>query len=545
MGSRDGNKATATLAFASATFGSFPGAALVIGRGAALSALNRAGETLIAQGGDELRSAFATAAGESEVPALARVLELAVLPEREVLLVPLADTRVLALIRDTALAHNLRDALIESRQRYKGLVEIVSDFAWETDELGRFVFVSAKGVLGWSADSLLGRAAAEFLADAGEANLFATREPLEDGEVWFRGADGSSACLAVSAVPLEVEGGYAGARGICRDLTATRARDGALARAQLRDRLFTHLLRAMRDELEPDAALATAMKATGLALGAAGGLIFRHVDGRMVPVTSWEMSAGIHLERIGAALRDADTVALTLGTWHVIGSLARYRKENQGAIVLWRDQHDGAFPDADRALLADVADQLGVAIAQVAQHERMLMLSRTDPLTGLLNRRAFFEELERRFRRLDRGPRSAVLLYIDMDNFKQVNDHHGHRVGDDAIRELCRVLHQNSRSGDLAARLGGDEFALWIEGLTRKSGRERAEALLAGASVLAKYSGDTAHPLGISVGLAVAEPPLGETPEQFVARADAAMYRAKESGKGTVIEATPAGTAAA
>jgi diguanylate cyclase (GGDEF)-like protein len=266
----------------------------------------------------------------------------------------------------------------------------------------------------------------------------------------------------------------------------------------------------------------------------------------MAPVASWgEMTAGIHLERIGAALRDADGVTLAPGAWHVIGSQARYRKETQGAIALWRNQQDGAFPEADRALLADVADQLGVAIAQVAQHERMLLLSRTDPLTGLLNRRAFFEELERRFRRLERSTRSAVLLYIDLDNFKRVNDCHGHRVGDDAIRELCRLLQQNSRSGDLAARLGGDEFVLWIEGLNRRSGRERAEALLAAAGVLAKYSGESAHPLGISVGLALAEPPLRETPEQFVARADAAMYRAKQSGKGTIVEALPAGTAAA
>ena len=545
MGSRDGYKAAATLALATAAFDGFPGAAMVVGPGKALVPLNGAAELLLAERREKLRHALAGAAAESLDRGQVVVRDLDALPGREVTLFPLAEARALALIRDSALAHNLRDALIESRQRYKGLVEIFSDFAWETDETGRFVFVSAKGVLGWTPEALLGRAAADFLADSGEANPFATHEPLEEAELWFRAADGGSARLAVSAVPLEVAGRYAGARGVCRDLTAARARDDALARAQLRDRLFTHLLRSMRDELEPDAALAAALKATGLALGAASGLILRLIAGRMAPVTSWgEMTAGIHLERIGAALRAADGVTLALGTWHVIGSQARYRKETQGAIALWRDQQDGAFPEPDRALLADVADQLGVAIAQVAQHERMLLLSRTDPLTGLLNRRAFFEELERRFRRLERSTRSAVLLYIDMDNFKQVNDCHGHRVGDDAIRELCRLLQQNSRSGDLAARLGGDEFVLWIEGLNRRTGRERAEALLAAAGVLAKYSGEMAHPLGISVGLALAEPPLRETPEQFVARADAAMYRAKQSGKGTIVEALPAGTAA-
>jgi diguanylate cyclase (GGDEF)-like protein len=546
MGSREGSKATATLALPAAAFDGFPGAAMVIGPGKAISLLNHPAELLLAPGEERLRDALAGAARESVEAGQVLARELDALPGREVVLFPLAEARALALIRDTALAHNLRDALIESRQRYKGLVEILSDFAWETDEVGRFVFVSANGVLGWTADALLGKAAADFLVESGEANLFATREPLEEAEIWFCGADGASARLAVTAVPLWVAGHYVGARGVCRDLTAARARDDALARAQLRDRLFTHLLRAMRDELEPDAALAAAIKTTGLALGAAGGLILRLVDGRMAPITSWgETTAGIHVERIATALRAADGVTLALGAWHVIGCQARYRKETQGAIALWRDEQDGAFPEADRTLLADVADQLGVAIAQVAQHERMLLLSRTDPLTGLLNRRAFFEELERRFRRLERTTRSAVLLYVDLDNFKRVNDCHGHRVGDEAIRELCRLLQQNSRSGDLAARLGGDEFALWIEGLNRRTGRERASALLAAAGVLAQYSGDSAHPLGISIGLALAEPPLRETPEQLVARADAAMYRAKQSGKGTMVEALPAGTAAA
>src|SRR5579864_8917809 len=206
MGSRDGYKAAATLAFATAAFDGFPGAALVIGPGKTLAALNGAAERWLAAGGEGLRHDLVGAAGESVGSGQVLVRDLDALPGREVALFPLADARVLALIRDTALAHNLRDALIESRQRYKGLVEIFSDFAWETDAAGRFVFVSAKGVLGWTADALLGKAAADFLADPGEANLFATHEAVEAAEIWFRSADDGSACLAVSAVPLEVAG---------------------------------------------------------------------------------------------------------------------------------------------------------------------------------------------------------------------------------------------------------------------------------------------------------------------------------------------------
>src|SRR5215469_12708639 len=199
MGSRDGYKAAATLALATAAFDGFPGAAMVVGPGKAVVPLNGAAELLLAEGREKLRHALAGAAGESLDRGQVLVRDLDALPGREATLFPLAEARALALVRDTVLAHNLRDALIESRQRYKGLVEIFSDFAWETDETGRFVFVSAKGVLGWTPDALLGKAAADFLADSGEANLFATHEPLEEAELWFRAADGGSARLAVSA----------------------------------------------------------------------------------------------------------------------------------------------------------------------------------------------------------------------------------------------------------------------------------------------------------------------------------------------------------
>ncbi|MGO8919380.1 MAG: diguanylate cyclase domain-containing protein [Stellaceae bacterium] len=531
-------------ALAAGAVAGFPGPALLLGRDGSVAPANDAGGRLLGEADPGLRRALAGIAAEP-AGAGARLVVLAAAPGAELLLLPLAeDGRVLALLHDAPLARNLREALIESRQRYKDLVEISSDFAWETDEAGRFSFVSPRGVLGWAPEALLGRAAAEFLAEPGEDNVFATSQPVAAAELWFRRADGGSARLGIVAAPLrDAAGRPLGARGIGRDLTAERERDDALARAQLRDRLFSHLVRAIRDELEPEAALAAAVTATGLALGAAGGVILRRVGDALAPAASWGTPLGTALfDAARATIAAADQVSLAARGWEIIGHAARYRQAVEGAILLWRASEDGGFPDSDRALLADVADQLGVAIAQVAQHEHMLSLSRTDPLTGLLNRRAFFDELERRLRRLGRGARAAVLLYIDMDNFKRVNDRRGHRAGDEAIDALCRILRAQSRGGDLLARLGGDEFALWIEGLGARGGAERAEALLAAAGSLKALSADARHPLGISVGLALVEPGSGESPEQLVARADEAMYRAKAAGKGGFAMAPAAGT---
>jgi diguanylate cyclase (GGDEF)-like protein/PAS domain S-box-containing protein len=544
MAEREGKTEQPGPVLAGEALAGFPGAALLLGPGTAVAAANADGAALVTAGPALLQDLVALAA-ETLGSQSARLVTPASLPGGEALLLPLAGgERVLALVHDAVLAHNLRDALIESRQRYKDLVEISSDFAWETDADGRFTFVSPHGVLGWPPGALLGRAAAEFLADPGEENVFAATSPVAAAELRFRRADGGGARLGIVAMPLrDALGMPTGARGIGRDLTLERERDDALARAQLRDRLFTHLVRAIRDEIEPEATLVAAVTATGLALGAEGGIILRRLAETLAPAASWGVPVGASLlDAARAALLESDRISIVERGWQLIGHGARYRQAVEGAVLLWRKCEDGGFPDGDRLLLGDVADQLGVAVAQVAQHEHMRALSRTDPLTGLLNRRAFFEELDRRLKRLERGERTAVLLFIDMDNFKLVNDRRGHRAGDEAIHALCRILGKQSRGGDLLARLGGDEFALWIEGLGANSGRERAASILDAATVLAPMSGDAQHPLGISIGLALAEPGGGESPEQLVARADQAMYRAKQAGKGGVAVAGPAGT---
>ncbi len=431
----------------------------------------------------------------------------------------------------------MREVLIESRQRYKDLVEISSDFAWETDAAGKFVFVSPKGVLGWSPDELLGRSAADFLALPDPAQVFAATAPVIDAEISFRRRDGSSARLSVAALPVrDGAGRLLGARGLARDVTPERDREHALAHAHLRDRLFTRLVRALRDELEPEAALAAAIAAVGPALGAAGGLILRRVGDEAGAAAQWgEPLAAATLARAQAALGQAEACALVLADWHVIGHVARYRQGIEGALLLWRQEVDGGFAEADRQLLADLADQLGVVIAQVAQHERILSLSRTDPLTGLLNRRAFFVDLARCLRRSRPARRGGALLYLDLDNFKRVNDRHGHAAGDRAIAALAEILRRAVRAGDVAARLGGDEFALWLDGVDAEAAQARGEEVLAASWALARFSDEAEHPLGVSIGLAVARE--DEAPEPLVARADAAMYRAKHGGKGHLVVA--------
>lgn len=496
------------------------------------------------------------ASGRASATGRAAVIVLADGPDSpvEVTLLPSAARQVLVLLRPLDFEKALRRSLIDSRQRYKELVEIASDFIWETDAAGRFSFVSPLGALDWPAGALIGRPVAEFLgAPGGDAGLgetaeappvFRARAPSEDGDVWFRRADGTSDRLAVAAVPLfDGAGTWLGARGLGRRVTEQWRREREAAHGHLRDRLVTHLARTIGDEIDPQHALAAAASATGLALSASGAAICRGESAdALVVAAQWGAESGAALlaaarrafvgeasERPGEPADDEH---------HAMLCATRFHGTANGVAILWRARDLGAFAAEDRTVLEAVADPFGVAIALLARHEITIALARTDPLTGLLNRRGFSEEVVRRMARLRQAARAACLVYVDLDNFKLVNDTHGHKAGDAALVALCRILRESSRPGDVIARLGGDEFVLWLDGVGEGVVEGRAEALLAACQPLAALSGDEARPLGVSLGLAVYDPARPETPDSLLARADGAMYRVKQSGKGNFAIAT-------
>ncbi|MBI3453621.1 MAG: GGDEF domain-containing protein [Rhodospirillales bacterium] len=472
----------------------------------------------------------------------------------EIVFTPVAGG-VLALGRDVSLDANLRGALIESRQRYKDLVEISSDFTWETDAGGAFSFVSPRGALGWRATELLARPAASLLAEAAPdsraASPFVATRPVEQAEFWLRCADGRLACVALSAVPLYAkDGAWLGARGVGRDMTETRSRDAALAEARNRERLLAYIVRAIRDEVEPDAMLVAAATAASRALGADGCCIWRReADGfREIAAFGAPRPDGLDAERrlivhappSGLAATSEDSPVEWNGAMvRAIGAFTRYRHAVNGAICLWRPAEREAWSAAESGLLADIAAQLGIAQAQIADHEALARLAHTDGLTGLLNRRSFVKQLERRLKHAGRTGRPGALVYLDLDNFKPVNDRWGHQRGDEALRALADQLREGVRVGDLAARLGGDEFALWLEETDVAGAVVKARALLELKAILAPFSGDAAHPLGLSVGIAVS---IGdEAAATLLARADEAMYLAKRSGKGNFAIVDPQG----
>jgi len=468
----------------------------------------------------------------------------------ELTALPTTNNHVMLLPRDVSMDRNLREALIDSRQRYRDIVEVSSAFAWETDENGKFIFVSPRGALGYRAEEIVDRFPRHFIldiADQDAEHVFRTQKAVRDVPVWLRRSNGNDACLAVSSTPVySREGKWIGTRGLAHDITEQRRRESEVSIARNRDRLMTYIVRTMRDEIDPLMVLKGASEASTRALACANCVIFKRND----ETNELEIAAGddnkdaneISRQALAKLQQSGEVFDAQIDTWHVFALPCHYHQRNNGAVIFLFDSNHPDPNDGERAIMTEVADQIGIAIEQAIQHERILTLSRTDGMTGLLNRRAFFDELKRRHSRLQRDLEPASLMYVDMDNFKMVNDIHGHQVGDEAILALTKVLEENVRPSDLVARLGGDEFVLWLEGADVAAASNRAKTLMKESAILSKYSGDKNHPLGISVGIAVHEAGSKEDLELLVQRADQTMYQVKKLGKGRFGIASAPGT---
>ena len=450
----------------------------------------------------------------------------------------------LLLGQDMTLMRNLRAALTESRQRYKDLVEISSDFAWETDTSGKLVFVSPRGALGFRADDMVGRdPAALFGLESNDEAVrsFVTTTLCDDVTMWAHRADGTNACLLVSAVPVTTEAGeWRGASGVARDVTAARERDAALARANAREQLLAYIVRQIRDEIAPQNMMNAAAATIGKGLGAAGCRIYRALPEGGFALGAQYGAVPEAPEAPLSSLSPAVDRCRGKGADHFVLAMAtRYRRAVNGAISLWRATGARDFDADDLALLGEVADQIGIAIEQLANHETLERLSSTDTLTGLVNRRHFLEEMGQRLGEAERRRRSGALLYLDLDNFKCVNDNLGHRRGDAALVAVADLLRGRVRARDLVARLGGDEFAIWLEGVNSEEAVAKAHELLSAAADLVQYSADRNRALGFSIGVAGLESDARERLDQLMARADDAMYAVKKSAKGGVQLAPP------
>jgi diguanylate cyclase (GGDEF)-like protein len=197
-----------------------------------------------------------------------------------------------------------------------------------------------------------------------------------------------------------------------------------------------------------------------------------------------------------------------------------------GLLTLVRPEAEGAF-DGELNLLGLLADQLAVALQNSRDYHEKLEAAIRDPLTGLYNRRYFYEAFSQEIARHERYGTPAALVLFDIDDFKQINDTLGHQAGDEVLEEVGKIVARLVRPSDTFARIGGEEFGL----LMPETGQldallvaERLRTAVARTRILGE------RPVTLSGGVA-AMPQDGTTREELQSNADQALYWAKRNGK--------------
>ena len=167
-------------------------------------------------------------------------------------------------------------------------------------------------------------------------------------------------------------------------------------------------------------------------------------------------------------------------------------------------------------------------------------LARTDFLTGMNNRRSFYDLCETSFRLARRHGQDLAVILFDIDQFKTINDAHGHAVGDEVLKNLSRIVADTCRDSDIAGRVGGEEFAILLPQTNAENAQELAERLREQMEQSVLHLEREEVKFTASFGVAQMFPACG-TLEALVAAADGAMYEAKQRGKNCVfVAAAPA-----
>jgi diguanylate cyclase (GGDEF)-like protein len=214
----------------------------------------------------------------------------------------------------------------------------------------------------------------------------------------------------------------------------------------------------------------------------------------------------------------------------------RWEGRLRGALAVGYERPRSASPD-ELALLEAFGDLAAAACRNASAHAELALAARTDTLTGCLNHAAMHDALHREFERCRRKGHALSLVILDLDEFKQVNERHGHLAGDEVLRQVGESLRQSVRAYDLVARYGGDEFAVIAIDADEATATEVAVRAVEAVGRALGAFGSAGQATAATAG--VAEWEAGDSPTALIARADRALLHGKHEGsRGTAVRAS-------
>ncbi len=209
-------------------------------------------------------------------------------------------------------------------------------------------------------------------------------------------------------------------------------------------------------------------------------------------------------------------------------------------IKLLKEENERVQREATETLetrVIDRTEELNRALEQLsAANEQLALLSEEDKLTGAKNRHYFDARFDEAWRNAERGGNAISLLLIDIDHFKLINDRHGHLIGDQVLREVAAAVRAVLvRSTDVLVRFGGEEFIVMLPHAELEGALEVAQRVKAQIEQVSMHSTGEQLTVRVSIGIASTRPAPGEEPVQLIEQADAALYRAKQTGRNRIV----------
>ena len=417
-------------------------------------------------------------------------------------------------------------SLLESEERFRRLTQLSSDWYWEQDAEFRFVDMSsgAQTRVGLAPQGFIGKKRWDFpWINMSEEDWAAHRaqlerhEPFHDLQLRRRDANGEITVISVSGKPVfDAQGRFTGYRGVGRNITERKRTKRNLRQIVERFRSLTELSSDWYWEM--DAELRFTYVSEGI----------RKVRGiapeALLGKRRWE------LDRVGGDEEMARHRA-TLEAHEPFRDFVHARRAPDGHVSYVSHTGQPIFDDKGafkgyRGVARDIT-------AKVEAEDKLARLAHFDALTGLPNRGLLQGRLKRAMARANRAQALLAVMYLDLDQFKEINDSLGHAVGDQVLREAALRLERCLRSTDTVARLGGDEFTILLEEVRSVEEIARvAEKILRAVAERAEIAG---HELHLSTSIGVTVYPLdGRDADTLLRNADLAMYHAKQEGRNNV-----------
>lgn len=258
-------------------------------------------------------------------------------------------------------------------------------------------------------------------------------------------------------------------------------------------------------------------------------------QGRTVHITPAEM---IQLSEMGGMDEYCLGNERNIQSRHVLGApLIESHGKPFGTMSLILVDEIQVFQPEDSEVLSIIAAQVSMAVERKRMEEELLIQATVDGLTGIYNRRHFLVRAEEELQRIDRYNGRCSLLMLDIDHFKMVNDRFGHAVGDSALLKIAGLCAESKRSTDLLGRIGGEEFAMVLIETDLAKAQQFAERLRQNIQDC-NFCTEQGVPVPLRVSIGVAErKPNNEKLAALMARADEALYFAKNKGRNMVVKA--------